>query len=463
MRMSNELQPDVLAFELSAETLKQVETWLEDENGDALKEYVTTLHASDFADLIGKIDHGQRAELIRSTRPFFTPEVFEYLPYALQETVARELDPKAVAQILSELDSDDALNIIAELEDKTRQRIMHELSATTRAEIEEGLAFPENSAGRLMQREAVAVPQFWTVGKTLDYLRAAAREELPEDYYAVFTIDALQRVSGRVPISRLLSALRSIRLVDMMDENVRHIPATMDQEEVAFLFRRYALVSAPVVDAEERLLGVITVDDVVEVIDEEASEDILKLASVGGETTDASSGVWLTAWHRFGWLFINLLTAILASSVISLFEGNIQHVVALAVLAPIVASMGGNAGTQTLAVAVRALATKELTMANAARVVLKESLVGGINGALFALLIGLVAAWWYNSQALGLVIGLAMVINLVSAGFFGAMIPIALMRFRFDPAVGSSVVLTTFTDCIGFFVFLGLASLFIVH
>lgn len=455
-------QSDALQFELSAETLNQIETWLEEKDLGAITEFVGALHASDFADLIEKIDHTLRAELIRTARNFFTPEVFEYLPYSLQEAVARELDPKAVAQILSELDSDDALNIIAELEEKTRQRIMHELSATTRAEIEEGLAFPENSAGRLMQREVVAVPQFWTVGKTLDYLRAASGDELPEFYYAVFTIDALQRVSGRVPLSRLLSTLRSVRLVDIMDEDVQRVPATMDQEEVAFLFRRYALVSTPVVDENERLLGVITVDDVVEVIDEEASEDILKLASVGGETTDASSGVWITAWHRFGWLFINLLTALLASRVISLFSGSIEKVVALAVLAPVVASMGGNTGTQTLAVAVRALATKELTMANAARVVLKEAIVGGINGALFAVLVGLIAAWWYDSPALGIVIGLAMIINLISAGFFGAMIPIALNRFRFDPAVGSSVVLTTFTDCIGFFVFLALASMFVV-
>ncbi|HCM83606.1 MAG TPA: magnesium transporter [Rhodospirillaceae bacterium] len=460
--MVAETLSETLQFELSAETLNQIETWLEEKNLDSVVEFVRELHASDFADLIEKIDHTQRAELIRTARQFFTPEVFEYLSYALQETVARELDPKAVAQILSELDSDDALNIIAELEEKTRQRIMHELSATTRAEIEEGLAFPENSAGRLMQREVVAVPQFWTVGKTLDYLRAASGDELPEDYYAVFAIDALQRVSGRVPISRLLSTLRSVRLLDIMDQNVQRIPATMDQEEVAFLFRRYALVSTPVVDADERLLGVITVDDVVEVIDEEASEDILKLASVGGETTDATSGVWITAWHRFGWLFINLLTAIFASRVISLFSGSIEKTVALAALAPIVASMGGNTGTQTLAVAVRALATKELTMANAARVVFKEAIVGGINGAFFAVLLGMIAGWIYNDIALGIVIGLAMIINLISAGFLGAMIPIALTRFRFDPAVGSSVVLTTFTDCIGFFVFLGLASLFVV-
>lgn len=460
--MAAEIQSDALQFELSAETLNQVETWLEEKNFDAITEFVTALHASDFADLIEKIDYNLRAELIRTTRQFFTQEVFEYLSYDLQESVARELDPKAVAQILSELDSDDALNIIAELEEKTRQRIMHELSATTRAEIEEGLAFPENSAGRLMQREVVAVPQFWTVGKTLDYLRAAAGDELPEDYYAVFTIDALQRVSGRVPISRLLSTLRSVRLGDIMDENVQRIDAETDQEEVAHLFRRYALVSAPVVDANERLLGVITVDDVVEVIDEEASEDILKLASVGSETTDASSGVWVTAWHRFGWLFINLFTALFASRVIALFSGSIEKTVALAALAPIVASMGGNTGTQTLAVAVRALATKELTMANAARVVVKEAIVGGINGSFFALLIGLIAGWLYNDPTLGIVIGLAMIINLISAGFFGAMIPIALNRFRFDPAVGSSIVLTTFTDCIGFFVFLGLASLFVV-
>jgi magnesium transporter len=460
--MAVEPSTELLQFELSADTLRQVETWLEEEDSPDLKNFVDALHASDFADLIEKIDPSQRTDLIRATRDHFTPEVFEYLSYALQETVARQLDPKAVAIILSELDSDDALNIIAELEDKTRAKIMHELSATTRAEIEEGLSFPENSAGRLMQREVVAVPQFWTVGKTLDYLRAAAGDELPADYYAVFTIDALQHVSGRVPTSRLLSSLRSVRLLDIMDDDVRRVPVTMDQEEVAHLFRRHALVSAPVVDEHERLLGVITVDDVVEVIDEEASEDILKLASVGGETTDASAGLWSTVWHRFGWLFVNLLTAFLASSVISLFEVSIEKIVALAVLAPIVAGQGGNSGTQTLAVVVRSLATREVTMANAWRVILKESIAGGLNGAFFGLITGLIAGFWYESPMLGIVIGLAMVVNLITAGFFGAMIPIALTRLRMDPAVGSAVVLTTFTDCVGFFAFLGLASLFLL-
>lgn len=459
--MAPESTIDAHEFQLSADTLVQVETWLEAEEFPALHQFIKELHAADFADLVEKIGPSSRVDLIHACNQFFTPDVFEYLSYSLQEAVVRELDPRKVAQIISELDSDDALNIIAELEDKTRAKIMHELSATTRAEIEEGLAFPENSAGRLMQREVVAVPEFWTIGKTLDYLRAASGDELPADYYAVFIVDAMQRVSGRVPISRLLSGLRTVRLADISDDKIRAIDAKMDQEEVAHLFRRYALVSAPVVDDDERLLGVITVDDVMDVVEEEASEDILKLAGTAGDVTDISENVWMTAWHRFGWLFINLLTAFMASSVISLFEGAIEKVVALAVLAPIVAGQGGNAGTQTLAVVVRALATREVTMANAWRVVLKEALAGALNGLGFAIITGGVAGLWYHDPMIGLVIGLAMIVNLVVAGFVGAMIPISLNYFKFDPAVGSAVVLTTFTDCIGFFTFLGLASLFI--
>ncbi len=461
--MATELAQDAniahdTSFVLDAETLRAVEAWVEENDTTALTTYVEDLHAADFVELIEKINPVLRADFIGMTRGKFNYEIFEYLPFPIRSAVVRELDAGNVAQIINELDSDDALDLLIELDKKTQTRVMRNLSGTTRAEIEEGLAFPEASAGRLMQREVVSVQQFWTVGKTLDYLRAASGEELPTDYYALFTVDAGKRVTGRVPISRLLSTPRAARLTDILDAVTYEIPALMDQEDVAWLFRRHGLVSAPVIDETKRLLGVITVDDVIDVVQEEAAEDILNLAGVGADNTDIASGFWITTWHRFKWLFVNLLTAFMASAVIGFFEGSIKKVVALAVLAPIVAGMGGNSGTQTLAVAVRALATKELTPANAARIIWKETIMGGANGFLFALLTGAGAAYWYHDALIGIVIGLAMITNMIAAGFSGIIIPVILNRIKIDPAVGSAVILTTVTDCVGFFSFLGIAT-----
>ncbi|CAO3401543.1 Mg/Co/Ni transporter MgtE, CBS domain-containing [Azospirillum palustre] len=310
----------------------------------------------------------------------------------------------------------------------------------------------------MMQRELVAVPEFWTVGKTIDFVRAAT-DTLPEDFYDIFIVDPMHRVVGAVPLSRLLRQRRAVRIADLVTGEVDAIPATMEREEVANLFRQYALVSAPVVDAAGRLIGVITVDDVVRIIDEEADDDLRKLSGSGD--TGVFSGIGDIARSRVGWLTINLGTAFLASGVISLFEGTIEQIVALAVLMPIVASMGGNAGTQTLAVVVRALATHDLSSANAMRVVGKELLVGLINGGIFAVMVGLIALVWYG-PLIGVVIGLAMIINLVVAGLSGALIPLGLEKLGVDPAVSSAVFLTTVTDVVGFLAFLGLASVFLL-
>ena len=364
-----------------------------------------------------------------------------------------------VAAIISELETDDAITIIQNFDPAFQQEIIHHLSAKLRVTLEEGLNFPEESAGRLMQREFVAIPQFWTVGKAIDYLRAAG-DELPEYFFDLFVISPTYHVIGEIPLSRLIRAKRSTKLEELTLEEPHPIPATMDQEMVAQLFRREDLTSAPVVDEEDRLIGVITIDDVVDVIDEEHQEDILRLGGV--ERGDLYRAILSTTSSRFRWLFLNLLTAILASIVISFFDATIEQVVALAILMPIVASMGGNAGTQALTVAVRALATRELSQSNAMRVIWKETLVGTLNGVAFAVIMGIIAALWFGSSTLGAVIAAAMVLNLIAAGLFGAGIPIVVQRMGGDPAVSSTVFLTTMTDIIGFFAFLGLAAIFLI-
>ena len=363
---------------------------------------IAGLHAADLADLIEQIGPEQRAALIDLLRPAFDAEIFAYLSQSLRDVVLDQLEPKELAAAVAELESDDAIDLIEDLDADQQREILDNLPPETRALVEEGLTFPEDSAGRLMSRDLVSVPQFWTVGKTLDYLRTEA-DTLPEDFYDIFIVDPMHRVVGAVPVSRVMRQKRSVKLADILTEDIRTVQATTDQEEVAFLFRQYGLVSAPVVDAAGRLLGVITVDDVVDVIDEEAEDDLLKLSGV--PDTDIYRAVLDTTRSRFSWLFVNLLTAILASGVISMFEATIEHIVALAVLMPIVASMGGNAGTQTLTVAVRALAMRELSEANALRVVAKEALIGTINGALFAVIVGVVAGLWFGDHLIGLVIG----------------------------------------------------------
>jgi len=320
--------------------------------------------------------------------------------------------------------------------------------------VEEGLAFPEDSAGRLMERDFVAVPAFWSVGETIDFLRES--DDLPNDFYDIFVVDPRHKAVGTIALSHVLRSKRPIKIKDIMVSDIVTVPAMMDQEEVAFLFSQQDLVSAPVVDDANRLIGTITVDDVLDVIHEEAEEDIMRLGGVSSD--DLYSAAFETGRSRFSWLFVNLLTAIAASIVIGLFEGTIEQIVMLAVLMPIVASMGGNAGTQTMTVAVRALATKELTASNAMRVLGKEALVGVYNGFLFALLIGCVAWYWADSWQIGGVMAIAMIVTLVLAAFSGMAIPLILARTGIDPAIASSVILTTITDVVAFTAFLGLAA-----
>jgi magnesium transporter len=354
-----------------------------------------------------------------------------------------------------ELESDDAIELLEDLPEESQEEILERIPASERAPIEQGLLYPENSAGRRMQTDFIAVPPDWTVGQTIDYMRETP--DLPDRFYELYAVDE-RRLRGAVALDALLRARRPVPIAELMDEERRRVLATDDQEEVARLFGKYNLVAVPVVDQDDKLVGVITVDDVVDVIEEEAEEDIKAL---GGVTSDEelSDSVWTIAKGRFNWLLVNLATAFLASSVLGLFEGQLEKMVALAVLAPIVASQGGNAATQTMTVAVRALATRELRSSNAWRVIGRELMVGAVNGLAFALITGIAAAAWFKVPDLGIVIGLAMMCNLIAAALGGILVPIVIERVRADPAVASGVFVTTITDVVGFLSFLGIATL----
>ncbi|WP_236025235.1 magnesium transporter [Arenibaculum pallidiluteum] len=456
LRESDEAEPD---YEELPELVEQVREWLDEQDLARVEALVEEMHAADLADLMEQLGVEHRRALVGVMRPRIDPEVFAYLEPSIREEVVEQLEPRELAAAVAELESDDAVDLIGDLDDEARRAVLENLPAEARAQVEEGLTYPEYSAGRLMQRDLVAVPQFWTVGKVLDYLRAAG-DDLPEDFFDIFIVDPLHRLIGSVPLSRVMRSKRSVKVEDIATEDIYKVPVAMDQEEVAFLFRQYALVSAPVVDAKGRLLGVIMVDDVVDVIDEEAEDDLFKLAGVG--ETDLNRPVPKTARARFPWLSVNVLTAFVASTVIGIFEGTIEKIVALAVLMPIVASMGGNAGMQTLTVVVRGLATRELSEANSLRVLGREAAVGVINGVFFALVVGGIAAAWFREPMLGVVIGAAMIVNLFFAAIAGALIPLGLARIGVDPAVASSVFLTTVTDVVGFMAFLGLATVILL-
>ncbi len=446
-------------YRLPDDQIKEIVEATRSQDSDTVHAALDDLSVADSAELLSKIKDEDRQEILSMYSDALNPIIFTEIDPELSRSYLSDMPAVRVAQMISELESDDALLLIEPLEPDFQQEIIRKLSAKTRLALEEGLNFPEDSAGRLMRRELVSIPEFWTVGKTLDYLRTAA-DNLPEDFFDIFIIDPAHHLTGEIPLSRIVRAKRTEKLKNLTLDETHPISAETDQEDVARMFRRENIVSAPVVDDSDRLIGVITIDDIVDVIDEEAQEDLLKLAGV--DSGDLYRAVMSTTSTRFRWLFINLLTAILASIVISFFDATIEQIVALAVLMPIVASMGGNAGTQALTVAVRAIATNEITGTNTMRVIWKETLVGIVNGFLFAVIIGFMAAFWFQTAVLGVVIALAMIINMVVAGLFGAGIPLLLQRFGSDPAVSSTVLLTTVTDVIGFLAFLGLATLFMI-
>lgn len=440
--------------------LRAINEALEEPDDGAVQALIRGLHAADMADLLDKLDGDQRRRVVGLIRSTLDPEVLSYLHESIRGEVMALLSPAELAEAINALDSDDAVDLLEDLDDSMRMQTLRLLNPIVRAAVLEGLSFPEDTAGRLMRKEVFAVPLFWTVGKTIDYLRAASEEDVPDNFHELFVVDALYKVVGSLPVARILRNGRAARIEDICDRDVDLIPATMDQREVAFVFRRYGLVAAPVVDEHERLLGVITVDDVVEVIEEQAEDELFALSGVGDD--GIYNAIKDTTKARWPWLGINLLTAVLSASVISLFQHSIEKIVALAVLMPIVASLGGNAGTQALAVAVRAIANRELDEHNAGRVLWKEMVVGLFNGLTLGLVAATVAGLVFSDLWLGVTMGLAMVLALLVAGLSGTLIPIALERLGFDPAVSSSVFLTMTTDVVGFLTFLGLATVLLL-
>ena len=413
------------------------------------------MRAPDLADLIELLEPDERVRLIQMLGDDFDPEVMSELEENVRDQLAEALPNEVLARVLTELDTDDAAYVLESLDKEDQEDVLAQMPSSDRIALERNLEYPEETAGRLMQTDFVAVPPFWTVGQVIDHMRES--DDLPETFTDIFVIDPSFRVIGTIDLSRLLRTKRSVLVQQIMEADRHTVSATLDQEELARQFERYDLKSAPVVDANKRLVGVVTVDDIVEVIEDETDEDLRRLAGVGDESIGDS--VITTVRSRLLWLAINLCTAGLAAAVIKQFDASIQQMVALAVLMPIVASMGGNAGTQTMAVTVRALATRDLGPANRNRIILREAAVGLINGLTLGALLGPIVFFWFGIGTLGIVIAAALVINLFSAAVAGILVPLALDRLGFDPAVASTTFVTTITDVIGFLAFLGLATL----
>ena len=439
---------------ISPSFLVQVGAAIADRDTLTLKRDVGDLHQSELGDLLEALSPEQRRALVELLGTDFDFSALTEVDEAIRLDIVDNLPNAQIAQAVQELDSDDAVYILEDLDQEDQDEILSQLPFTERIRLRRALDYPEETAGRRMQTEFVAVPPFWTVGQTIDYMRED--KNLPDRFSQIFVIDPTFKLLGAVDLDKIMRTKRAVKIEEVMHETRHAIPATMDQEEAAREFEQYDLLSAAVVDENERLVGVLTIDDVVDVIQQEAEEDLLRMGGVGDE--ELSDSIFSTSRSRVPWLLVNLLTAFLAASVIGLFDATIQQIVALAVLMPIVAGMGGNAGSQTMTVTVRALATKDLDIYNAWRVIRREMGVGLINGAVFAILIGMVAGLWFSNTNLGGIIAAAMIINMFAAAVAGILIPLLLDRLGIDPAVASAVFVTSVTDCVGFFAFLGLAT-----
>ena len=436
--------------------IRAVAAALDSGEAESARRIAAPLHSADLADLLEGLNAADRVALLAALGPALDADVLVDLDEHVRDGVLETIDDARLAAAAAELDSGDAAALVETLEEDARRRVLDAMPDAERRMVEVALSWPESSAGRLMRRDTVAVPAYWTVGQTIDWLRES--DGLPDEFYEIFVVDPSHRPVGSVPLYRAMRNRRAVGMSALTQPDLHSIPVDMDREEVAYRFEHYDLASAAVVGADGRLLGQIVVDDVMDVMREEAEEDIHRLGGVTAEG-DIHLGALGTVRRRWAWLLVNLATAALASLTIALFAETIEQIVALAILMPIVASMGGNAGTQTLTVAVRALATRELNAANAARILWKECVVGSTNGVVFAALAGGAAALWFGDPALGATVGAAMVVNLLVAGAAGMLIPLALARAGVDPAVSGGVLLTTVTDVVGFFAFLGLARL----
>lgn len=428
------------------------------DDGERVRKLAADLHEADLGDLIEALDADERPKLIELMGRDFDFAALTEVDDSVREEILEDLPPETVAEGVRDLETDVAVEILEDLPPEEQAEILDKMPAVERVALRRSLDYPEDSAGRLMQTTLVTAPPMWTVGQMIDHLGDTPPDDLPDSFFEIFVVDPGHRLLGNVFLDALLKARRTTRLEDILDADRRRVQVGEDREEVARLFEHYNLVSAPVVDEADRLVGVITIDDVVDVIQEEAEEDIKALGGVS-RSEDLSDTVLWIAKSRFTWLFVNLITAFVASSVLGLFAGEMQKMVALAVLVPIVASQGGNAATQTMTVAVRALATRELFSGNIQRVMTREVTVGLLNGAAFGLMTGLVAGAWFVSVGIGVVISLAMLTNLIAGALGGILIPVVLDKYGFDPAVSSGAFVTTVTDVVGNFAFMGIATL----
>ena len=456
MTLVRKIKDKKVNFEFNKEYIKVVTDKISANDTSFISNSFKEMHPADAADIIEHLSETDRENLIKLNNFKIDPQVFIELNESVQSEIIKYLSKDAVVFILKNLESDDAIKIIENLDENNKNDILSSLPPKDRFALLESLSYPEDTAARIMQREFTAIPSNWSVGQTIDYLRE--NTDLPEEFLEIFIVDSDFKPIGSVPSSKVLRTSRESKMQSIMNETQLLIPVDMDREEVANLFENYNLNSACVVDKNNKLVGMITSDDVLTVLKEEAEEDALRLAGVGDE--EITDGVFKKTKRRFNWLLLNLLTAIIASVVIGFFQEDIEKVVALAVLMPIVASMGGNAGMQTLAVTIRTIATNQLTKNNFTQNVLKEFLIGILNGVIFAIISAVVVQFWFNDINLSLIISISMVLNMIVAGLFGILVPITLKKFNIDPAIASSVFVTTITDVIGFLSFLGIGAYF---
>lgn len=439
---------------LRSQYVEQVEQAVLDQNSDTLITLIEPLHESDLGELLAAVEPATRTSLVELAGKYFDFSALTEVDEAIRLEVVNALSNTNVAKALNELDSDDAVFILEDMEEEDQEEILGQMAFEDNVRLRRSLSYPEETAGRRMQSEFIAIPPFWTVGQAIDHIRDA--KDLPERFHEIFVVTPQYELLGSIDLDQFLRAQRDRNISDIQKDTQHPILATMDQEEAAQIFEKYDLLSAAVIDENDSLVGVLTIDDVVDVINQEADEDIKRMVGVGDE--EISDSVTEATKSRFMWLLVNFATSIAASMVIGLFDATINEMVALAILMPIVASMGGNAGTQTMTVAVRALATRDIDIYNASRVISREIRIGILNGVLFALIIGPVAAFWFDNWELGIIISTAMIINMISAAAAGIFVPLLLDKMDIDPAIASSVFVTTVTDIIGFVAFLGLAA-----
>jgi len=443
-------------IEFNKEFIKVINEKIKNKDTDFLAKSLKELLPADSADIIENLSSENRSKLIELEGFNIDPEIFVELNESIQTEIFLLLSVESIASLLKKLESDNALKILENLDKSKKETVLNRLPPKDRFLLEEGLSYPEDTAARIMQREFTAIPSNWSVGQTIDYLRE--NKDLPDEFLEIFIVDSDFKPIGTVPSSKVLRAARETKMNLIMREMQVLIPVNMDQEEVGHTFENYNLTSAGVVDKNNKLVGMITSDDILTVVKEEAEEDVLRLAGVGDE--EITDSILRKTKRRFNWLLLNLLTALLATWVISKFGATIEQMVALAFLMPIVASMGGNAGMQTLAVTVRAIATKELSSENFTKIVSKEFVIGILNGIIFAIITGIVVLLWFREINLTIIIAVSMILNMIVAGLFGILVPVSLKKFNIDPAIASSVFVTTITDVVGFLSFLGIGAYF---